>query len=243
MQHTLEITHLTKNFGTFCAVNNVTFHTQKGEIIALLGPNGAGKSTLMNMIAGYLSPTSGTIKILGKDIGSDSLFTKSNIGFLPEGSPLYPDMSVYSFLQYMAELKSIKDIPARLQEVIKISKIENVLHKKIETLSKGYRRRVGFAQSILNDPEILLLDEPTDGLDPNQKEHIRQEIKHQSQTKTILISTHLLDEAQTLATRIILINHGQIKADGTLTEILQKTATADIEQAFKKLTQAEEINA
>lgn len=243
MSETIEITHLSKNFGSFCAVNDITFHTQKGEIIALLGPNGAGKSTLMNMIAGYLSPTSGTIKILGKETSIDSVFAKTNIGFLPEGSPLYPDMTVVSFLQYMAELKGIKNIKLRLQEVAKISKIENVLHKKIETLSKGYRRRVGFAQSILSDPEILLLDEPTDGLDPNQKEHIRQEIKRQSTNKTIIISTHLLDEAHTLATRIIVIDHGQIKADGTLSEILKQTASSDIEQAFKKLTQAEKINA
>ena len=139
MSETIKITHLSKNFGSLCAVNDITFHTQKGEIIALLGPNGAGKSTLMNMIAGYLSPTSGTIKILGKETSIDSVFAKTNIGFLPEGSPLYPDMTVVSFLQYMAELKGIKNIKLRLQEVAKISKIENVLHKKIETLSKGYR--------------------------------------------------------------------------------------------------------
>lgn len=243
MSETLEIRHLTKNFGSFCAVKDISFNTQRGEIIAILGPNGAGKSTLMNMITGYLSPSFGTIKILGKEISSESLSSKAQIGFLPEGSPLYPDMSVYAFLRYMAELKNIKNINTRLQEVAHISKIENVLSQKIETLSKGYRRRVGFAQSILSNPEILLLDEPTDGLDPNQKEHIRQEIKHQGQNKTILISTHLLDEAQTLATRIILIDQGQIKADGTLTEILKQTATANIEQAFKKLTQAENINA
>ncbi len=243
MSATLEITHLSKNFGSLCAVRDISFHTQKGEIIALLGPNGAGKSTLMNMIAGYLSPSSGSIKILGQEISTDSLSTKSKVGFLPEGSPLYPDMSVQAFLQYMGELKNTPHIKTRLQEVAHIAKIENVMHQKIETLSKGYRRRVGFAQSILSNPQILLLDEPTDGLDPNQKEHIRQEIKHQGQNKTILISTHLLDEAQTLATRIILIAQGQIKADGTLKEILAQTNSSDIEQAFKKLTQAEKINA
>ena len=243
MPETIEIINLSKNFGSLCAVKNINFKAQRGEIIALLGPNGAGKTTLMNMIAGYLSPSSGIIKILGKENSSENLFSKAQIGFLPEGSPLYPDMSVQAFLQYMAELKNIKNISSRLQEVAHIAKIDNVLSQKIETLSKGYRRRVGFAQSILSNPEILLLDEPTDGLDPNQKEHIRKEIKHQGQNKTILISTHLLDEAQTLATRIILIDHGQIKADGTLTEILKQTATADIEQAFKKLTQAENINA
>lgn len=243
MSETLEIKHLTKNFGSFCAVKDISFNTHEGEIIAILGPNGAGKSTLMNMIAGYLSPSSGTIKILGKEISSDALQAKSKIGFLPEGSPLYPDMSVYAFLRYMAELKNVKEIQSRLQEVAHIAKIENVIHQKIETLSKGYRRRVGFAQSILSNPEILLLDEPTDGLDPNQKDHIRQEIKRQGQNKTILISTHLLEEAQTLASRIILIDKGQIKADGSLSKILAQTSTQDIEQAFKKLTQAEQINA
>ena len=232
LQATIEIKNLTKDFGHIKAVSNVNLKFSEGEIVALLGPNGAGKSTLMNMVTGYLTPTRGEIKILAKPLEENSLFAKQNIGFLPEGSPLYPDMSVKQFLNYMAEIRSIKDI----SKVIKLAKIENVLNQKIETLSKGYLRRVGFAQSILSDPKILLLDEPTDGLDPNQKEHIRELISKMGKNKTIIISTHLLDEAETIANRIIIINKGEILADGTLAEILKNTKTKNLEDAFKRLT-------
>ena len=203
-------------------------------MIALLGPNGAGKSTLMNMIAGYLAPDSGQIEVLEKDITLHPLEAKKAIGFLPEGSPLYPDMSVKNFLQYIGELKGIS--AKRLQEVAELAQITPVWQQKNETLSKGYQRRVGFAASILSDPPILLLDEPTDGLDPNQKEHIQRLIRQMGKEKTILISTHLLDEAETIADRIVVMDKGQIKADGTLQSILRQTHTLDLADAFKKLT-------
>lgn len=238
MAETLNIKNLTKDFGNLRAVNNISFTARRGEIIALLGPNGAGKSTLMNMITGYLAPTSGEIFVLGCKITDNSLFTKQNIGFLPEGSPLYSDLSVKAFLNYIAELRGLtgnkKD--ERLTRVCRLAQIDSVWHQKIETLSKGYRRRVGFAQSILSNPSVLLLDEPTDGLDPNQKEHIRRQIGELGQHKTILISTHLLDEAETVCNRIILIDHGIVKADGTLKDILHQTQTSNLEEAFKKLT-------
>ena len=244
MKNTLVLKKLTKNFGDLCAVNNISFTAHEGEIIALLGPNGAGKSTLMNMITGYLAPTSGEILILNKSLKQNSLYAKQNIGFLPEGSPLYADMSVKSFLNYIAELHDLKEDKKtkRIQEVCHLAKIETVLEQKIETLSKGFNRRVGFAQSILSNPPILLLDEPTDGLDPNQKEHIRAQISQIGKQKTILISTHLLDEAESICNRIIIIDHGQIKADGTLTEILTQTQCPTLARAFKKLTQAEKNN-
>lgn len=234
MPASLEISNLSKKFDTVTAVDDLNLTARPGEIIALLGPNGAGKSTLMNMIAGYLAPTSGEIKILGQDISENPLAGKQNIGFLPEGSPLYPDMSVRSFLRYMGELRGISR--QRLAEVTELSKIVSVTDCKIETLSKGYLRRVGFAQSILSDPPLLLLDEPTDGLDPNQKEHIRKLIAEMGRQKTILISTHLLEEAETIATRIIIIARGQIKADGTLNRILVQNNCATLQDAFKKLT-------
>lgn len=241
MAETLKIEHLTKDFGNLRAIDDVSFTTETGEIVALLGPNGAGKSTLMNMLIGYLAPSRGKISVLGRPLSDDSLAAKQNIGFLPEGSPLYPDISVSAFLNYIAELRGLSGDAKkkRLQEVCGLAQIQTVLSQKIETLSKGYRRRVGFAQSILGDPPIMLLDEPTDGLDPNQKEHIRKQISELGKNKTILISTHLLDEAETVCNRIILINRGKIKADGTLAEILQQTRCLTLAEAFKKLTAPE----
>ncbi len=234
MAETIKISNLTKTFDTLTAVDNVSFSAVSGEVIALLGPNGAGKSTLMNMIAGYLSPTNGQIEVLGQNIFKNPLWGKQNIGFLPEGSPLYPDMSVKQFLSYMGELRGVsKD---RLTAIIEQAKIADVVSSKIETLSKGYLRRVGFAQSLLSDPPILLLDEPTDGLDPNQKEHIRTLISTMGQKKTIVISTHLLEEAETIATRIVIMAQGKIKICGTLRHILTQTGCATLDDAFKKLT-------
>lgn len=231
---TLKVSHLNKIYDTIKASDDLTFDAHQGEIIALLGPNGAGKSTLMNMIAGYLAPTSGNIDVLGKSISDNPMFAKENIGFLPEGSPLYPDVSVKMFLNYMAELRGVNQ--QRVTKTIEIANIKEIVEQKIETLSKGYQRRVGFAQSILNNPPLLLLDEPTDGLDPNQKDYIRKLISNMAKDKTILISTHLLEEAETICNRIILLDKGQIKADGKLTEILQRAEAENLADAFRKLT-------
>ena len=238
----IEIKNLYKNFGDITAIQDFNFKAKDGEIIALLGPNGAGKSTLMNMITGYLTPSCGDIKILGKDIKDYPLEAKKNIGFLSEGAPMYPDMSVRRFLIYMAELRGFfgKEAQQRVKQVAQTAQIEPVLSQKIETLSKGYVRRVGFAQSILSNPEILLLDEPTDGLDPNQKEHIRKLIQQMGKQKTILISTHLLEEAETICTRIVLLNKGNIIADGSLKDVLKQTKTKSLAETFLVLTTTEE---
>lgn len=234
MPVSVELTHLTKTFGKTTAVNNFNLTAYPSQIIALLGPNGAGKSTLMNMITGYLAPSSGSIRILGKDLSSDSLAVKQSIGFLPEGSPLYADMTVKSFITYLSRLKSL---PAdEISRVLSLANLENVINQKIETLSKGYRRRVGFAAALLGNPPILLLDEPTDGLDPNQKEHLLGLISDMGKDKTILISTHLLDEAKSIANRILIIDKGVLKADGDLNAILKQTRTTSLENAFIKLT-------
>lgn len=229
----LEVSNLTKTYDSNIAVNNISFSLSTG-ITALLGPNGAGKSTLMNIIAGFLSSDSGEIKINNFNTCKSPIYCKNEIGFLPEGSPLYSDMSVRSFLTYIASLRGLNKNAVSL--AAQKSQIENVMHKKIETLSKGYQRRVGFAQSIISNPNILLLDEPTDGLDPNQKEHILKLIKEMSQNKIIFISTHLLDEAETIADKIIIMDQGQIKIQGTLSAILKKTDSKTLAQAFKKLT-------
>jgi len=234
----IEVCDLSKNYGDIRAVDNISFCAEAGEVIALLGPNGAGKSTLMNMMAGYLAPSSGNIFILGRNIRDFPLEGKQNIGFLPEGSPLYPDLTVREFLDYMAGLRLLGKKEA--EKAIEIAKIENVAGQKIETLSKGYQRRVGFAQSILSDPPVLLLDEPTDGLDPNQKQHIRQLIGQMGQKKTIMISTHLLDEAETVCNRIILINRGRIVADGKAADIIKRAGAKTLEEAFYQLTTTED---
>ena len=234
MPDSVELTHLTKTFGKTTAVNDFNLTAYPSQIIALLGPNGAGKSTLMNMITGYLAPSSGNICILGKDLSSDSLAVKQSIGFLPEGSPLYADMTVKSFITYLSRLKSL---PAdEVFRVISLANLETVTNQKIETLSKGYRRRVGFAAALLGTPPVLLLDEPTDGLDPNQKEHLLGLISDMGKDKTILISTHLLDEAKSVANRILIMDKGTLKADGDLNAILKQTRTTSLENAFIKLT-------
>ena len=237
MTESIKIVNVTKNYGSIKAVENFNFTAQKGEVIALLGPNGAGKSTLMNMITGFLAPSSGQIYVEGLNIADYPEKSKEKIGFLPEGSPLYPDMSVKMFLKYMADLRNVGK--KEIKKAVELAKIENVLNQKIETLSKGYLRRVGFAQSVLSNPDILLLDEPTDGLDPNQKLHMRELISKMGKNKTIIISTHLLDEAETVCNRVVLINKGKIMADGTCQEILKQTKTKSLEKAFTKLTNTE----
>ncbi len=238
MTDVIRTQHLCKFYGNIKAVDNFNLTAKKSEVIALLGPNGAGKSTLMNMITGFLAPTSGTILVEGLNIAEHPLKAKSKIGFLPEGSPLYPDMSVKIFLQYMADLRHVGT--KEIERSIQLANIENVLNQKIETLSKGYLRRVGFAQSILSNPDILLLDEPTDGLDPNQKEHMRRLIEQMGKNKTIIISTHLLEEAETICTRIILINKGNMMADGSCQEVLAKAKAKTLAEAFRKLTKSTE---
>lgn len=234
MKKTLEVCALLKQYGDVCAVDMVSFNAQKGEIIALLGPNGAGKSTLLNMISGLLAPDSGTIKVCETEINTSPDIYKGNIGFLAEGAPMYGDMTVEDFLSYMAALKGVAH--AQVQAAEKLAQIEDVKNMRIENLSKGYKRRVGFAQSILSDPPLLLLDEPTDGLDPNQKEHIRRLIKAMGKNKTIIISTHLLDDVEEMCNRIMIMNQGKIVADGDKSEVLKSARARSLATAFKKLT-------
>ena len=244
------VDNISKKYEDTVAVDCVSFSAVKGDIIALLGPNGAGKTTLMNIISGFLSPSSGNVFVNNESVASNDIITKKCIGFLPEGAPMYSDMSVSTFLKYIIELKlnlshsdtlsrqEIKGIYEKeFNRIIDLAKISDVLNKRIETLSKGYLRRVGFAQSIIGNPPILLLDEPTDGLDPNQKEHMRNLINQMKKDKTILISTHLLDEAESIANRIILIDKGKIVIDGTVSSILKFAKKNSLFDAFKTLTQ------
>lgn len=247
-KYSIEISNISKNYGNICALDNVSINISKGEVVALLGPNGAGKSTLMNILATFLSPTCGSVLVNGFNADGDDILVKKDIGFLPEGGPLYGDMSVEMFLKYIIELKlNIEDIKEdrkeikkrykdELKRVMDLARIEHVAKQKIETLSKGYNRRVGFAMSLIGNPSVLLLDEPTDGLDPNQKEHFKDLIKKMKKDKTIVISTHLLEEADSIASRIIIMNKGKIVISGKKEEILSKTKTKNLEDAFKTLT-------
>jgi len=208
---------LSKRYDTLTAVDDVSFEVHPGEVLGFLGPNGAGKTTTMRMLAGFISPTSGTASICGHDIETDTLAAKRAIGYLPEGAPLYGEMTVRSFLEFIADLRALTGSTraTRLDYAIGRLQLTSVLEQTIETLSKGFRRRVGLAQALLQDPPVLILDEPTDGLDPNQKHEVRGLINEMSRGKIIIISTHLLEEVDAVCTRAIIIARGRIVADDT----------------------------
>jgi ABC-2 type transport system ATP-binding protein len=209
--------HLSKRYETLTAVDDVSFEVQPGEVLGFLGPNGAGKTTTMRMIAGFITPTSGRASICGHDVVTDTLAAKAHLGYLPEGAPSYGEMTVYSFLEFIAELRklSAEQRRKRLAYVIGRLQLERVLSQNIETLSKGFRRRVGIAQALIHDPPVLILDEPTDGLDPNQKHEVRTLINEMTRDKVIVISTHILEEVDAVCTRAIIIARGRIVADDT----------------------------
>jgi ABC-2 type transport system ATP-binding protein len=208
---------LIKQYGPLRAVDNLSFRVEPGEVLGFLGPNGAGKSTTMRIIAGFVAPTAGSVEVCGYDVESQALEAKARIGYLPEGAPTYPEMTPLSFLKFVAELRGLNGQrrASRLDEVIGLLHLESVLDQSIETLSKGYKRRVGLAQAILNDPEVLILDEPTDGLDPNQKFDVRQLIRAMAANKIVVISTHVLEEVDAVCNRAMIIAHGKILADDT----------------------------
>lgn len=213
----IEIKNLTKYFGTKKAVDNISFCVGKGEILGFLGPNGAGKSTTMRMVTGFIPPTSGTAIIGNHDILNDPISARKKIGYLPENAPVYPDMTVYGYLDFCADIRGFSgsDRKRKVEETLEKCFLSDVRHQSISTLSKGYKQRVCFAQSIIHDPEYLILDEPTDGLDPNQKHEVRQMIRKMSVDKTIVLSTHILEEMDAVCTRAIIISDGKIIADDT----------------------------
>ena len=221
----LEIQHLVKHFGTLSAVDDVSFAVARGEVLGFLGPNGAGKSTTMKMITGFVPPTSGTAIICGHDIAQAPIAAKRCIGYLPEGAPAYPDMTAAEFLDFIAHIRGFSGREAKRQigRIVETIHIAEVLHQPIETLSKGYRRRVGVAQALLHDPQVLILDEPTDGLDPNQKYEMRKIIEDMRPNKAIVISTHLLEEVEAVCSRAIIIAHGRILADATPSELARRS--------------------
>lgn len=248
----IEVTELSKKYGSFLAVDHVSFKIEDGEIVGFLGPNGAGKSTIMNMLTGYLSPTVGTVRIDGFDILENPKEAKMRIGYLPEIPPLYPDMTVQEYLQFMFALKKVTLPKApHLAEICRLVKIDNVQNRLIKNLSKGYRQRVGIAQALIGNPDVLILDEPTVGLDPKQILEIRNLIMQLGRQHTVIVSSHILSEIQAVCRRIIIVNQGRLAADGTEESLAKDMAQAshihvriqggrtDAERALQALENAE----
>ena len=226
----IKVENITKKFGLLTAVDNISFEVNEGEILGFLGPNGAGKSTTMRMITGFFPPTEGKITVSEYDVRNEPQKIKSLIGYLPENSPVYKDMTPYSFLKFAASARGIihrKALKTALEKTVELCSLDNVLFQSIDTLSKGYLQRVCLAQAIIHNPPILILDEPTDGLDPNQKHQTRELIKKMGKNKTIILSTHILEEIDACCTRAMIISKGRLVADSTPTELTARSDTAN----------------
>ena len=235
----IAVDKLVKDYGDLRAVDGVSFEVKKGDILGFLGPNGAGKSTTMKMITGFLAPTAGKASVDGFDVQDHPLEAKSRIGYLPESSPAYPEMTVVEFLSYVAETRGFRskdEIHERLADVLVKCHLQSVQNQAIETLSKGYRQRVGVAQAILHNPPVLILDEPTDGLDPNQKHEVRKLIKAMAKDKAIILSTHILEEVEAICNRIIVIDQGKVRVDETPEAFKARQPGSSIDEIFRELT-------
>ncbi len=232
----IEAQNLNKQFGSFLAVRDVSFTVPKGQVVAFLGPNGAGKSTTMRLLTGFIAPTSGTAKINGINVQDDRIGVAESVGYLPENGPLYPDMTPISLLKFFGSARGMTraSLATRLDAVLSQCALESVAHKPIGKLSKGYRQRVSMAQAILHDPEVLILDEPTSGLDPNQIRGVRTLIRELGKSKTVLVSTHILQEVEPIASRVLFIHDGRIVFDGKPAEMIKGGKT--LEDQFHKLT-------
>ena len=241
----IKVENLVKAFGPKLAVNDVSFTVERGEVLGFLGPNGAGKSTTMRMITGFIPPTSGRITIGGYDVLEDPLPAKRLIGYLPENAPGYADMTVHGFLSFAAELRGLQG-DARKKAIHRAAEhclLNNVLYQTIDTLSKGYKHRTGLAQALIHDPDILIMDEPTDGLDPNQKHDVRNLIKRMGENKAIIFSTHILEEVEAACTRVIIIDRGRIVANGTPQELKARSPEGRLEDVFRSITLPDTVKA
>ncbi len=239
----LEVNSVSKKFGDFQAVKDVSFKANIGDVLGFLGPNGAGKSTTMKMITGFLDLTEGDASICGKSIQTDTLDAQRNLGYVPENAPLYEEMYVREFLEFIAKAREVEDtkIDERINTVIKMCALKEVEFQKLETLSKGYKRRVSLAQALVHDPKVLILDEPTDGLDPNQKHDVRVLIRELEKEKCILISTHILEEVEEVCNRCIIIGEGEKLFEGTPNELKEKSKQGRIQDVFRAITTGEQM--
>ena len=233
----IDVHQLSKTYGSQKAVDQISFHAKPGEVVGFLGPNGAGKSSTMKMITGYMQPDEGVIKVCGEEVKHTSIESKKKIGYLPELNPLYQDMYVREYLQFIGRLHQINSVQQRTEEVIQLTGLSGEANKQIHQLSKGYKQRVGLAAAIIHEPEVLILDEPTSGLDPNQIIEIRNLIKMLGKNKTILFSSHILQEVEAICDRVIIIHKGRIVADNSLNELTIGSEKASLEDFFRKLTQ------
>jgi ABC-2 type transport system ATP-binding protein len=234
----IEVRDLGKDYGGVTAVSGISFDVKRGEILGFLGPNGAGKSTTMKMITGFLAPTRGTARVMGHDVRLEPLEVKRKLGYLPESAPSYGEMTVLEFLTFIAKMRELSGEKGRaaIARAVELCHLGSVRNQSIETLSKGYRQRVGFAQAILHDPPILILDEPTDGLDPNQKHEVRRIIRSMAQDKAVILSTHILEEVEAMCTRVIIIAGGKLLVDETPAKLLARKPGARMEEIFRDLT-------
>jgi ABC-2 type transport system ATP-binding protein len=233
----IEVQHLRRCFGPVVAVDDISFAAHKGDVLGFLGPNGAGKSTAMKMLACFLAPDSGTASVCGHDIMTDSVAVRRCLGYLAENAPAYNEMTVAGFLGFVCDARQIDGRNRReaLDRIVSMCSIESVYHQTIETLSKGYRRRVGLAQALIHDPQVLILDEPTDGLDPNQKHEVRQLINQMAQEKCIIVSTHILEEVEQVCNRTIIIARGRILVDSTPTQLTEEHGCS-LNEVFRQIT-------
>ena len=230
----ISVSQVVKMFGTQAALNGVSFEAKKGEVIGFLGPNGAGKSTMMKIITGYIPSNSGKVSVCGFDVNEKPLEVKRRVGYLPEHNPLYTDMYVREYLTFAGSLHGVKNLKSRVEEVIVLVGLTPEAHKPIQQLSKGYRQRVGLAQAIIHDPEVLILDEPTSGLDPNQISDIREIIIQMGKEKTVLLSTHIMQEVEAMCSRVVIISKGNVVANAPVSELM--ASDQKLEQIFKELT-------
>ncbi len=224
----IEVEGLVKHYGPIRAVDGISFSVRRGEILGFLGPNGAGKTTAMRLVTGFLEPDAGRMSVCGHDVANDSLAARQKIGYLPENAPAYGEMTVEGFLEFIAEARAVPDVQAAITRVVEMTGLREVVHQTIETLSKGYKRRVGLAQALIHDPQVLILDEPTDGLDPNQKAMVQELISKLSPQKSIVLSTHILEEVEAICNRAMIISQGKILVDSTPDELITQAPNHNV---------------
>ena len=232
----VRVRNLRKDYGSIRALDGISFDVSRGDILGFLGPNGAGKTTAMKLITGFIDPDGGSVVVAGHDVASDPLAAQRRIGYLPENAPAYGEMTVDGFLRFVADARTLTDARGAIDRVVDMAALGTVRHQTIETLSKGFKRRVGLAQAMIHDPEVLILDEPTDGLDPNQKVLVQDLLANLSQERCVILSTHLLDEAEKVCNRAVIISEGRILVDSTPHDLVKQSSSGRFDEVFRRLT-------